>query len=472
MDNEQGHTEGVQRYVDRGLGMVEARNLAMATMRTKRFDTIAVHGLYGAQEALGNQGSIIEPAYLSSAQHFENSDHLEAALGYHMPAWGYTRIANPTVGWLESTLSLLEGYGYDGGVSAHATSSGMAAVFLATDPFLSHEFGTDPNFVTSVKVYGGTYQLFSERYGRDRGIDVRWVADSLDIDAWASQIDENTRFIYTEMPSNPGLAISDIRALADLAHRHGIPLIVDSTLTSPALMRPLTFGADIVVQSLSKIMGASGHAIAGAVIARHDIVSRFGADLFTADFATYVKLYPARDFGPSMSPMSALGLLSEIRSLRSRADAMSITAMRVAEFLSDHPGVERVTYPGLPGVEGHAVAKAQMHLVDDGSPRYGSMMSFEVAGGSENARNMFDRFSMIWRATDLGKSKTVAVLPCISTHQQQGEDARAFAGIPSNLVRLSVGLEHPMDIIEDLDQALTHSGAADRGTMSIGALTP
>ncbi len=448
---------GVQRYVDRGTRITADREAAIASMRKKRFDTIAVHGLYGAEAALANQGSIIEPVYLSSAEHFENSDHLEAALGYLMPAWGYSRIANPTLGYLEATLAMLEGYGFDGQVSASVTSSGMSAVFMATNPFLSTEFGPEANFVASVKVYGGTHQLFAERYGKERSIDVRWVGNNLDVAEWESLIDEHTRFLFTETPSNPGLAISDIEELSRLAEKHGIPLIVDSTLASPALTRPLCHGADIVVHSLSKIIGAGGMAIAGAVVARHAIRTRVGEPAMAEDFATWIKLWPGRDFGPSLSPMSAMLILNELRSLRRRVDAMSVGAMEVSRFLVQHPAVDRVTYPGLETTLSHEVAKRHMQLVDSKEPRFGSMLSFEVAGGETPARRVFDRFHMIWRATDLGRVKTVAVLPAISTHQQQGPAARQAAGIPGNLIRLSVGLEHPEDVIEDLRQALDHS---------------
>ncbi len=447
--------EGVQSYVDRGARATATREAAMAAMRNKRFDTIAVHGLYGAEAALANQGSIIEPVYLSSAEHFENSDHLEAALGYLMPAWGYSRIANPTTGYLEATLAMLEGYGFNGNVSAMATSSGMSAVFMATDPFLSTEFGSEVNFISSVKVYGGTYQLFAERYGKERSIDVRWVRNNLDGSEWEALIDENTRFLYTETPSNPGLAISDIEELSRLAEKYGLPLIVDSTLASPALTRPLCHGADIVVHSLSKIMGAGGMAIAGAVVARHGIRTRVGEEAMAQDFATWVKLWPGRDFGPSLSPMSAMFVLNELRSLRQRVDTMSAGAMEVARFLERHQAVDAVTYPGLETTPSHAVAKRHMQLVDTQEARYGSMLSFEVAGGPQAAREVFDRFRMIWRATDLGRSKTVAVIPAISTHQQQGADARQAAGIPGNMIRLSVGLEHPEDVIDDLDGALS-----------------
>ena len=241
---------GVDAYIEKGQKVSQKLSQKRAEMRTKKFDTIAVHGVYDMQEALSNQGSIIEPIYMSSAQHFENSDHLEAALAYQMPAWAYTRIANPSLHYLEQTLALLEGYRFEGETDAMVTGSGMSAVFSATNPFLSQEETRQMNIVASGQCYGGTFQLFSERYAKEKGVDVRWIRHNLDLDAWESQIDENTRFLYTEMPSNPGLAVADIEALAELAHEHSLPLIVDSTLTSPALMRPLSFGADIVIHSL------------------------------------------------------------------------------------------------------------------------------------------------------------------------------------------------------------------------------
>ncbi|MBK8047307.1 MAG: O-acetylhomoserine aminocarboxypropyltransferase/cysteine synthase [Anaerolineales bacterium] len=457
---------GVAAYVARGAAMSAAEAAQRATMRTKKFDTIAVHGLYNMEAALANQGSIIEPAYLSTSQHFENSDHMEAALAYLMPSWTYARIANPTQHYLEETVALLEGYGYPGEVSATVTGSGMAAVFMATNPFLSQDpanwagSGAHPaNIVVSAKCYGGTFMLFSQRYAAERGIEVRWVRNGLDLDEWAAQIDDGTRFLFGEMPSNPTLGVFDIAAVAALAHAHGLPLIVDSTVATPALLRPLEQGADIVVQSLSKTMGSSGMAIAGALIARHNIPSRVGPGALRENFALYVKLLPLRDHGPGLTPFSSLMLLNDIRTLRSKIDELSENTLRVATFLQTHPRVEAVNYPGLPTSPGHAIAQRDMWLVDgdaDGKPvnRYGHLLSFTVAGGVTAARTVFDRLQLIWRATDLGRIKSVATIPAISTHQQQGDTGRTLAQVPGNLIRLSVGGEHYADVIDDLDQAL------------------
>ena len=465
--NDIQYTPGVTHYVELGQAMMAAEAQQRATMRAKKFDTIAVHGLYGMEAALANQGSIVEPAYFSSAQHFENSDHMEAALAYLMPSWAYTRIANPTLHYLEETLALLEGYGYAGDVSACATSSGMSAIFMATNPFLAIAHagtnGHQParmNIVVSAKCYGGTFMLFSQRYEAERGVEVRWVRDPLDLGEWSSQIDDATRFVFGEMPANPSLAVFDIAAVADLAHQRSIPLIVDATVATPALLRPLRHGADIVVHSVSKSMASSGFAIAGALIARHNLPSRVGPDELRANFATYVKLLPFRDHGPSLSPFNALMALNDLRTLRSRMDFVSRNTMRVAEYLAGHPAVETVQYPGLVDAKGHEIASHYMFLVDGeddyGQPvnRYGQLLSFTVAGGAAAARSVFDNLQMIWRATDLGRIKSVATIPAISTHQQQGEAGRTLANVPGNLIRLSVGGEHPSDIMADLDQAL------------------
>jgi O-acetylhomoserine/O-acetylserine sulfhydrylase-like pyridoxal-dependent enzyme len=339
----------------------------------------------------------------------------------------------------------------------------MSAIAMATEPFLAVDPALPtPNIVASAKCYGGTFMLFSQRYAIERGVEVRWVRDPLDLAEWVSRVDAGTRFVYGEMPSNPTLAVFDIPAVAEIAHASGIPLIVDPTVATPALLRPLTMGADVVVQSLSKAIGGSGMAIGGALIARTSIPSRVGPDTAREDFATYVKLLPFRDHGPAMSPFNALMTLADVRTLRSRIDQWSLGAERVARFLSEHPGVESVSYPGLPTFPGHELARRDLWLADGdaaGHPvnRYGPLLSFDVRGGEAAARRTFDRLRLVWRATDLGRIKSVATIPAISTHQQQGDEGRELAGIPSNQIRLSVGGEHPDDVISDLDRALGSS---------------
>lgn len=429
-----------------------------------RFDTVAVHGVYDMEEALRNQGAIIEPVYSGPAQHFASSDAMEAALAYLVPAWAYSRIANPTVAYVEETLALLESYGSGLEAAACLTSSGMSAIHMATSPFLDVRHGATMNVVVGARCYGGTFMLFSERYGAERGVEVRWVADVGDASAWEALVDSETRFVFVETPSNPGLAVADVEALAAVAHRNAVPLIVDATVATPALLRPLALGADIVVHSVSKCLAASGAAIAGVLVSRRDIVSWVGPEALRNDFATYVKLLPGRDHGPSLAPSSAASVLQDLRTLRGRVDQMSRGALRVAQFLDAHPGVDRTRYPGLASHPGHGVASRQMQLVDaeprDGTPdRFSYLLGFEVAGGPVAARRVLDGLRLVFRATDLGRVKSVATIPAISTHQQQGDVGRALGAVPENLVRLSVGCEHPDDLIADLDQALSCSGS-------------
>jgi O-acetylhomoserine/O-acetylserine sulfhydrylase-like pyridoxal-dependent enzyme len=457
---------GVQYFVEAGRRAMEWHSNYLAGMRECRFDTIAVHGVYSMQEALDfNQGSLIEPVYMSTSQGYRNSDEMEAALGYMIPTWCYSRIANPTMYYYEGVLALLEGYGTGLETSCLATASGMAAIQSAVDPFLI----TDPkkpgaklNFVATCQVYGGTFQQFAIRKEKERNIEWRRVIRSNDLSEWESRIDENTRFLYGEMPSNPSQAFFDLEKVAALAHKYNLPLIIDSTVATPALLRPLAYGADIVVQSVTKSLATSGFSICGAVISRKNIVSNIDNDEMKADFCMYAKLLPNRDNGPNISPMNAILALNDIRTIRTRMDLVSLSTQKVAEFLSGHSGIEGVDYLGLPSHDLHGLASEYMYLVDsEFDPRYGKkvnrfghLMSFRVKGGASATRKVFDAFQRIYRATDLGRIKSVATIPAISTHSQQGEEGRKLANIPDNLIRLCVGGEHPDDIIRDLSQAL------------------
>jgi O-acetylhomoserine/O-acetylserine sulfhydrylase-like pyridoxal-dependent enzyme len=449
---------GVQRYVRDAEALLDRRRAFRAQVRRLRFDTIAVHGMYGVEEAMaGGQGGIIEPIFASTSQAYRDSDEMEAGLSYQIPTWCYSRIHNPTVFYLEETLSLLESYGCATDASALCTASGMSAIKQAVEPFLAiAERGQQVNFVSSAQLYGGSFQLFSVRM-RERGADVRWVAEPWRTESWAEQIDANTRFVYVEMPSNPQQSCCDLAEVAEIAHRHEIPLVVDATVATPALMRPLAAGADVVVHSLTKTVGSGGAAVGGAVIARHDVVSRHLAPEAARDYASWLKLWPFRDSGPCMSPYNAFALLSDLRLLRVKMGFMSANTTKVAQFLARHPKVLRVDYLGLPDHPLHALARRYMTMVDEGTPTFGHLLSFTVRGTAEETRRFFDALQRIWRATDLGRVKSVATIPAISTHQQQGEEGRRLAGIPPTMVRLAVGAEHVDDIIADLDQALDRS---------------
>jgi O-acetylhomoserine/O-acetylserine sulfhydrylase-like pyridoxal-dependent enzyme len=447
---------GVDRYIEAGKEAMAKRAELRAKVRSLRFDTIAVHGMYGLEEAFtGGQGGIIEPIFPSTSQAYRDSDEMEAALSYQIPTWCYSRIHNPTVFYLEETLALLESYGCSTDATGLCTSAGMSAIKQAVEPLVAKRGRGEEkiNFVSTAQVYGGTFQLFNLRMA-ERGAEVRWVTEPWRIENWEPLIDDNTRFLYAEMPSNPQQACTDLRAAADLAHSHGIPFIVDATVATPALMRPLEHGADIVVHSLSKTAGTGGNAIAGGIVARHGITSRHLEDEQKADYALWLKLWPFRDSGPCMTPMTAHYLLNEMRTLRLKMAQMSSNTLTVARFLSEHPKVERVDYLGLENHPLHGLASRYMKVVDDDTPAYGHLMSFNIRGSADDTRTFFDGLQRTFRATDLGRIKSVATIPAISTHQQQGEEGRKLAGIPPTMVRLCVGAEHAQDTIDDLDQAL------------------
>jgi O-acetylhomoserine/O-acetylserine sulfhydrylase-like pyridoxal-dependent enzyme len=460
------HSQGIENWIAEGKKLAADRKRRIKRAKGWKFDTIATHGLYDFRQASQfHSGSIMEPIYLSPAQAFSDYDEMEVALAYEMPSWIYTRIANPSTLYLEETISLLETYETDAEACTVVCASGMSAIRSAIEPFLIRDNSSPvPNFVSTSRVYGGTFQQFTMRQMEDKGIKVRWIKNNLDMEEWESKIDANTRFLFGEMPSNPAVALFDIEKVAELAHSNNIPLIVDSTCASPALMRPIEFGADIVVQSVSKIMAASGSSIAGSVTARMNIPSKVGNDEMKHDFCQWMKLLPFRDNGPALSPINSILILNDLRSLRSRVAQMSRSAMKVTQFLESHPKIAKVVYPGLSSHPEADIAAKYLTLVDSekehGHPEnlYGYMLTFEViekdTSTPVNTRTFYDGLDLIWRATDLGRVKTVATIPAISTHLQQGDAGRELAAIQPNHVRLSIGIEHVEDIITDLHRAL------------------
>ena len=267
MSTEQKLKPSVEKYILESRKLLAEQEQIKSRMKNMKFDTIAVHGLYSVEEAISrNQGAVIEPLFLASSQGYRDADELEAAQAYLIPSWAYTRIANPTTFYLEQVLALLEGYKTGRETSCAVTSSGLAAIMLATSPLLAKQkTGPEPiNFVSSIQIYGGTYQLFSVRIAQERGLEVRWIQHPEDLEEWKAKIDENTRFLYVEAPSNPQQSFCDLKALSDLAQAWEIPLIVDATCATPALLRPISYGADIVVHSVTKSMTASGLAPSSA----------------------------------------------------------------------------------------------------------------------------------------------------------------------------------------------------------------
>lgn len=433
----------------------------MATTRGPRFDTLAVVGGYGHEEALATGGAVCEPAYLSPSQHFASSADMRAVLLGEAPGWTYGRLDNPSVAQLERTIALLDAYGSDIRVTTTAFSSGMAAVFMTATALLADDPDRPrPNVVLPAACYGGTYMLFTQRFALDRGVELRWVRDTLDLQRWADAIDETTRFVFCEVPSNPHLRMTDIAAVAEIAHGRGVPLVVDATIPGPALLRPLTLGADIVVHSTSKAMASGGMSIGGAVSSRADIVCTHRRGEMRADFAGFLKRGPRRDMGVVLSPFNAFVTSSDLRGLRGRTETMSRSALRIATALEAHPFVEEVFYPGLANDPGHAIARRDLVLVDSeietGAPvnAYGYLLALRPRGGAVGACAFLDALQLVWRANDLGRVKSTATIPSIATHSQLSRAEKALADVPPDLVRISIGCEHVDDILADVEQAL------------------
>ena len=264
------------------------------------------------------------------------------------------------------------------------------------------------------------------------------------------------------MPSNPQQSCIDIAVIAKLAHKYDIPLLVDTTIATPALVRPIQHGADIVIHSLTKTLCSGGSATGGAIIAKHNITSKFLAPEQKENYAMWTKGFPFRDAGCCISPIAAYMVLSELKSLKIKVEHFSKNTEKVTKFLSEDPRVEKVEYLGLESHPLHNIAKKYMKLVDSDKNMYGHLFSFNIAGDLNDTRKFFDNLRLIARAFDLGKIKSVAVIPAVSTHKHQGEEGQKIAGIPPNMVRLCVGGENPDDIINDLKQALDSIKSEDR----------
>ncbi len=437
-------------FLERSEKMIQKRAAQMMSLKKKGFDTISLWGMYD-QDDMKQFKSMTLPVFsTSTGAPYDSLIDGSLLLSYKTvddPNKIYSRIDNTTIDHLALKIAALEGKNVPELTQGLCLASGMSAVFMATMPFL--EVGDE--FVSSNRVYGGSEQLFNVTYAR-MGWHVRWVDEPWDISAWEKQITDKTKFLYVESPSNPVLFVADIPALAELAHKHGIPLIVDSTIASPALMRPLELGADIVVHSVSKIMGSSGRAIAGAIVAKEKIVTN--VEEYEENFVMKVKGGHYRNIGPCLHPPSAVAIWDNLNSLQVRVKAVSENAMKIAKFLETHEKIEKVNYPGLPSHPQHEVAKRLMRF-EDGTPGYSHLMSFEIRGGFEAAVRFAQIFDFGVQVTDLGRDYTTWVHPASTTHGQMTEEMKRRAGIPDNLIRYSVGLESADDAIEALDRALS-----------------
>lgn len=422
-----------------------------------KLDTIAVHGGYQPDPTTK---SAAVPIYQTTSYAFDSTQHGADLFDLKEPGNIYTRIMNPTNAVLEERVAQLEG-----GVGALAMASGMAAITAAIQTLAQ----AGDNIVSVSTLYGGTYNLFAHTFPR-QGLTVKFAPHN-DIAALEALIDENTKAVFCESIGNPAGNIVDIQAIADAAHRHGVPLIVDNTVASPALCRPFEYGADIVVHALTKYMGGHGTTIAGAIVdsgnfpwaehkdrfpmmnepdpSYHGVVytEAFGP----AAFIGRCRVVPLRNMGGALSPFNAFLILQGIETLPLRMERHTDNALKVAKFLQAHDQVSWVKYAGLTDHPEHALAQRYM----GGKPA--SILSFGIKGGLAGGTRFIDALQLILRLVNIGDAKSLACHPASTTHRQLSPEELAAAGVGDDMVRLSIGIEHIDDIIADIDQALTKS---------------
>ena len=401
-------------------------------------------------------GSRAVPIYQSTSFVFE--DTADAADKFALQKYGnvYTRISNPTINAFEERMASLEG-----GIGSVATASGMSAEFL-TAAALAHQ---GDNLVTSSALYGGTHTLFDVTLGRF-GIEARFI-DGDDPDAYARAIDENTKFLYTEIVGNPSGSIPDLTAIAEVAHSNNLPLVVDGTFATPYLCQPLTHGADIVLHSATKFIGGHGNSIGGVVTESGQFdwgsgrfpqmtapVDSYNGLKFWENFGEYafctkLRAEQLRDIGASMSPINAFLLLQGIETLPFRMDAHVANAQAVAEHLEEHPKVNWVNYAGLTNSQYCDLAQKYMPK----GP--GAIFTFGVSGGRTAGAKFIESLQVISHLANVGDARTLVIHPALTTHQQLSDEALSTGCVSEDMVRISVGLEDLDDIIWDLDQALS-----------------
>src|SRR5437667_6907298 len=428
-----------------------------------RSETIAIHGGY---EVDPTTKSVAVPIYQTVAYAFDSADHGAALFNLEVEGFRYSRISNPTNAVLERRVAALEG-----GLEALCVSSGQAALNYA----VLNVTALGSNIVSIPQLYGTTYTLFAHVLP-SQGVNVRF-AESDQPDAIEGLLDEQTRAVYCESVGNPAGNICDIEALARVAHRHGVPLIVDNTVATPILLRPIDYGADIVVHSLTKFMGGHGTTLGGAIVDSGKFPWKAHADRFpmfsqpdpSYHDMVYTDHYKAaayigrcrsvyqRTTGAVLSPLSAFLLLQGIETVALRIDRHVENGRRVAEFLRDDPRVEWVNYTGF--ADNACYALAQKYLCG----RACSLMTFGVTGGFEAGKKFYDALTLVKRLVNLGDAKSLACHPASTTHRQMSPAEQRKAGVTTEMIRLSVGIEHIDDIIGDLDQALCAMEAAQQG---------
>jgi O-acetylhomoserine (thiol)-lyase len=428
----------------------------------KHFDTLSLHAGAAPDPATGARAT---PIHQTASFVFPDSDHAAALFNMERAGHVYSRISNPTCAVLEERIAALEG-----GVGAIATASGQAALHLAIVTLM----GAGAHIVASRALYGGSHNLLDYTLPRF-GIRTTFV-DPRDLDAWRAAIRPETRLLFGETLGNPGLDVLDIPRVAALAHDHGLPLLVDSTFTTPWLIRPFDFGADLVYHSATKFLSGHGVVIGGLLVdsgrfdwdapaARgrfptltepyagfHDMV--FAEESTTAAFLLRARREGIRDFGACMAPMTAWQILQGIETLPLRMARHVENARRVVEFLAGHALVESVAYPGLPDHPDHALAA---RLLPQGC---GAVFSFNLRGTRAQGRKFIETLKLFSHLANVGDAKSLVIHPASTTHFRMSAADLAKAGITEGTIRLSVGLEHAPDLIDDLGRALHAAGKA------------
>ncbi|WP_420960100.1 O-acetylhomoserine aminocarboxypropyltransferase [Brucella sp. IR073] len=425
--------------------------------RTPGIETLAVHAGAKPDPATGARAT---PIYQTTSFVFEDADHAAALFG--LQAFGniYTRITNPTQAVLEERIAALEG-----GTAALATASGHAAQLLTFHTLLQ----PGDNFIAANKLYGGSMNQFGHAF-KSFGWEVRW-ANTDDPASFESLIDGRTRAIFVESIANPGGIIVDLEKLAEVAQKHGLPLIVDNTLASPYLIRPIEHGADIVLHSLTKFIGGHGNSMGGIIVdggtfdwsksGNYPLLSEprpeyagmvlhqtFG----NIAFAIAARVLGMRDLGPAISPFNAFQLLTGVETLPLRMQRHSDNALKVAEWLQKHDKIAWVSYSALPSDKYHALQQKY-------SPKGGgAVLTFGLKGGYEAGVKLVDSLELFSHLANIGDTRSLVIHPASTTHRQLSDEQKIAAGAGPDVVRLSIGIENAEDIIADLDQALAKAG--------------
>ncbi|MDC8803692.1 aminotransferase class I/II-fold pyridoxal phosphate-dependent enzyme [Halomonas pacifica] len=421
-------------------------------------ETLALHHAY----APDNQRSVAVPIHQTTSFAFDSAQHAADLFDLKEEGNIYSRIMNPTCAVLEQRIAALEG-----GIAGLAVASGMAAITYTLQTLAE----AGDNIVSISELYGGTYNLFAHTLPR-QGIEVRFV-DKDDLAGIAQRIDGHTKALFCESIGNPSGSVVDMTALAELAHEHGIPLVVDNTVATPFLWRPIEHGADIVIHSATKYIGGHGTTVGGVIVdsgkfpwAEHaerfpllnePDVSYHGIsytrDVGEAAFIARARVVPLRNMGAALSAQAAWNLLQGLETLALRIERVCANAQRVAEYLEGHQAVTWVQFAGLPSHKDHALAGRYMQ------GRASGILSFGIRGGREAGVRFYDALGLILRLVNIGDAKSCASIPAATTHRQLNDEELASAGVSADMVRLSIGIEHVDDLIADLDQALAASQA-------------